>query len=81
MNGAFSAELALSPALLTDGQQMAFCVQRRRGKGEKKGKEETQRKGGVCDFFFFFALFSQGPNMQVSNALSHGLSDLWPPLS
>ena len=50
MNGAFSAGPDPSPALLTDGQQMAFCVQREsRGGGQRGGEKrrgETQRWGG-----------------------------------
>lgn len=55
MNGAFSAGPDPGPALLTDGQQMAFCVQRerkrgRRGKGEKKRYSEKEGRG-VLRFF------------------------------
>lgn len=51
VNGAFSAGPDPSPVLLTDGQQMAFCVQREsRGGGGQRGGEkrtgETQRWGG-----------------------------------
>ncbi len=47
VNGAFSAGPDPGPALLTDGQQMAFCVQRgREREREKKRRGETQRKSG-----------------------------------
>lgn len=42
VNGAFSAGTNPGPVLLTDGQQMAFCVQRGRARGDRKGK---QRRG------------------------------------
>ena len=52
VNGAFSAGPDPSPVLLTDGQQMAFCVQREslggrteRG-GEKDGKDTEMGKEG-----------------------------------
>lgn len=46
MNGAFSVGTDPGPALLTDGQQMAFCVQRE-GERERGGrKEETHREDG-----------------------------------
>ena len=54
MNGAFSAGPDPGPALLTDGQQMAFCVQREREKEREretgKRKEKKRRdaeKGGA----------------------------------
>lgn len=46
VNGAFSAGPNPSPALLTDGQQMAFCVHRWREERRKK-REEAQRKEGL----------------------------------
>lgn len=36
MNGAFSGRPDPGPALLTDGQQMAFCVQRKRERGRER---------------------------------------------
>lgn len=59
VNGAFSAGPDPSPVLLTDGQQMAFCVQREsRGggggdrEGERKGRERHRDgEGGVLRFF------------------------------
>lgn len=54
MNGAFSVRTDPGPALLTDGQQMAFCVQREgeRGDRERERKEETHREdGGGMGFF------------------------------
>lgn len=47
MNGAFSAGPDPSPVLLTDGQQMAFCVHSRREERRKKKREEAQRKEGL----------------------------------
>ena len=45
VNGAFSAGPDPDPALLTDGQQMAFCVQREREKeGEKKRRDTEKRR-------------------------------------
>lgn len=48
MNGAFSVGTDPGPALLTDGQQMAFCVQREgereRGDREREKREETNRE-------------------------------------
>lgn len=48
VNGAFSTGPDPGPVLLTDGQQMAFCVQRRRERererGKKRKEEERQRK-------------------------------------
>lgn len=41
MNGAFSVRTDPGPALLTDGQQMAFCVQR---EGEREGTERGREK-------------------------------------
>lgn len=55
VNGAFSAGPDPGSALLTDGQQMAFCVQREQGseregterKGERKEeKRHSEGKGG-----------------------------------
>lgn len=43
MNGAFSTGPDPGPVLLTDGQQMAFCVQRRRER-ERERKERGERK-------------------------------------
>lgn len=44
VNGAFSAGPDPSPVLLTDGQQMAFCVQREsRGGGTERGREKDGR--------------------------------------
>lgn len=72
MNGAFSAGPDPGSALLTDGQQMAFCVQREQGseregterKGERKEeKRHSEGRGGVLRFFS--GLFSLGPYMQV----------------
>lgn len=58
MNGAFSVGTDPGPALLTDGQQMAFCVQREgeregwgRGGGEKKRHIEKMGGGGSMGFF------------------------------
>lgn len=60
MNGAFSAGPDPGSALLTDGQQMAFCVQREQGseregterKGERKEeKRHSEEGGGVLRFF------------------------------
>ena len=45
MNGAFSAGPDPGAVLLTDGQQMAFCVQREREKeGEKKRRDTEKRR-------------------------------------
>lgn len=66
MNGAFSVRTDPGPALLTDGQQMAFCVQRERER-ERGRKEETHRedgRGGGVDGVFL-ELFRLGPYMQV----------------
>lgn len=56
MNGAFSVRTDPGPAPLTDGQQMAFCVQREgereRGDRERERKEETHREDGGGDGFF-----------------------------
>lgn len=47
MNRAFSTEPDPSPALLTDGQQMAFCVQREREiETGEKGRGDIHRGGG-----------------------------------
>lgn len=59
MNGAFSAGPDPGSALLTDGQQMAFCVQREQGseregterKGERKEEKRHSEGGGVLRFF------------------------------
>lgn len=59
MNGAFSAGPDPGPVLLTDGQQMAFCVQRERERGDREGKEKIKeeerhrewRAGGILRFF------------------------------
>lgn len=51
VNGAFSAGTDPGPVLLTDGQQMAFCV--RRGAGEAEGKEEERLWLGEILIFFF----------------------------
>lgn len=63
MNGAFSVGTDPGPALLTDGQQMAFCVQREaaRGEGERgdregERKEETHREDGGSEMGFFRTL-------------------------
>lgn len=40
VNGAFSAGTDPGPVLLTDGQQMAFCVQLGRARGDREGKQE-----------------------------------------
>lgn len=44
MNGAFSAGPDPGPALLTDGQQMAFCVQRGRERGDREGREKRKEE-------------------------------------
>lgn len=44
MNGAFSVGTDPGPALLTDGQQMAFCVQREAARREKEGTERGREK-------------------------------------
>lgn len=60
MNGAFSVGTDPGPALLTDGQQMAFCVQRERERGDRERgrKEETHREDGGGGGL---ELFSLGP--------------------
>ena len=70
MNGAFSTGPDPGPALLTDGQQMAFCAQRKRGqRGETKRRDIEElsgsggREGGGVGGFS--GLFSLGPYMQV----------------
>lgn len=80
MNGAFSAGPDPGPVLLTDGQQMAFCVQRERErvrerkretgdrKGKKKRKEEERQRKCVRACVWgggLSGLFSLGPSMQV----------------
>lgn len=68
VNGAFSTEPDPDPVLLTDGQQMAFCV-REETEGERKRgqKRDTEKvcvcRGGVLQFFP--ELFYLGPYMQV----------------
>lgn len=60
VNGAFSAGPVPSPVLLTDGQQMAFCVQRGEKKRRRERRKETRgRKSWV--FFFLKPLQSRGP--------------------
>lgn len=46
VNGAFSAGPDPGPVLLTDGQQMAFCVQRKREREGGQRKEERHREDG-----------------------------------
>lgn len=59
MNGAFSVGTDPGPALLTDGQQMAFCVQREAARGRKRGqrgggekKRHIEKMGGSETGFF-----------------------------
>lgn len=53
VNGAFSAGTDPGPVLLTDGQQMAFCVRQgvRGTREDREGRREEERSSG---FFFFF---------------------------
>lgn len=54
VNGAFSAGPDPGPALLTDGQQMAFCVQRKRERGDRERKRDIEKVvvgGGVLEVF------------------------------
>lgn len=64
MNGAFSVGTDPGPALLTDGQQMAFCVQREGERGdrerEKKKKRHREDGGGKMGVFFFFRTLQSG---------------------
>lgn len=54
VNGAFSAEPDPGPVLLTDGQQMAFCVreetegERKRGQRGEMGQKRDTEKVCVC---------------------------------
>lgn len=70
MNGAFSVGTDPGPALLTDGQQMAFCVQRgseREKEGTERGREKKrhiEKMGGGVKWGFS-ELFRLGPYMQV----------------
>lgn len=61
MNGAFSVGTDPGPALLTDGQQMAFCVQRgseREKEGTERGREKKRHieKMGGSEMGFFRTL-------------------------
>lgn len=61
VNGAFSAGTDPGPVLLTDGQQMAFCV----GRGEKGGQGGEKRREMVVgrdpQVFFMRTLQSGAP--------------------
>lgn len=69
VNGAFSAGPDPGPALLTDGQQMAFCVQRERERRDREGKEkrkekkrkDAEKEGGVGGLEVFQASSVWGP--------------------
>lgn len=47
MNGAFSVGTDPGPALLTDGQQMAFCVQREGTERGREKKRHIEKMGGA----------------------------------
>lgn len=54
VNGAFSAGTDPGPVLLTDGQQMAFCVRLAGGEEEEKGRDRGPMVAGGDPKVFFW---------------------------